>query len=150
MNTHVSQSHLLCHFSSNVMLLYVHSDYSVLCIHFFFLFLSIVVRVWAYSCVPSEVCSQLWVGVSQTAKRPAGKFPISPWCSVQCRLTSEGSEIHNTASSLSLSLLASSAILSLSISLALSSLPSLSPQMNQSRDEKLSGMLADRQCFTVI
>ena len=40
----------------------------------------------------------------QTAKRPAGKFPISQ-CSVQCRLTTEGSEIHScgkTAFSLSL------------------------------------------------
>lgn len=102
---------------------------------------SVCMYVCAYLSVPSEVCSQLWVGVSQTAKRPTGKFPISTWCSVQCRLTTEGSEIqsqYNTAFSLSLSL--SPNILSLA----------LSPQMNRSRDEKLSGMLADRQCFTVI
>lgn len=45
-------------------------------------------------CIPSEVCSQFWVGVSQTAKRPTGKFPIS---TLQCRLTTKGSEIHSTA-----------------------------------------------------
>lgn len=48
----------------------------------------------AYFHVPCVVCSQLWVGVSQTAKRPAGKFPISQ-CSVQRRLTTKGSEIHS-------------------------------------------------------
>lgn len=49
--------------------------------------------MWAYLCVPSAVFSQLCVGVSQTAKRPTGIFPIS---SLQCRLTTKGSEIHST------------------------------------------------------
>lgn len=69
------------------------------------------VYVCAYLSVPSEVCSQLWVGVSQTAKRPAGIFPISPWCSVHCRLTTEGSEIHKHSST---------AFFSLSLSVSLS------------------------------
>ena len=67
--------------------------------------------------VPSEVCSQLWVGISQTAKRPAGKFPISQ-CSVLCGLTTEGSEIHSCSTTqLTLSLPSSPFSPSLSVSL---------------------------------
>lgn len=127
----------------------------------------VCIRVRSHTCQSPVRCAlSFWVGVSQPAKTPVGKFPISPRCSVQCKLTTKGSEIHSHSKTqaslscsiaLSLSLTPSIVYLSLSQSLSLPHPVSLTlphslyfPQMNRSRDEKLSGMLADRQCFTVI
>lgn len=94
--------------------------------------------------VPSEVCSQPWVGVSQTAKRLAGKFPISQY-SVQSGLTTKGSEIHScTTTQLSLFLQASSTF-SLFFPHPFSPTPSLSVSPDESEQRWKAFRNAGRQ-----
>lgn len=114
------------------------------------------IEVFMCYSVPPEVCSHSaeWAFCRQTSL--VGKIPISR-CNEQHRLTTEPSKIHGFAAT-------QFSVSPLPLFTFPIFFPSLSPphpfspiaaltlslQMNRSRDEKLSGILADRQCFTVI